>query len=232
MRSKKIVVFTGAGISADSGIKTFRDADGLWENHRIEDVATPEAWQRNKELVLKFYNERRKQLKQVEPNAMHLFIADLDKKHEVKVITQNVDNLHERAGSKHVLHLHGELIKARSTVNPNLVYTLKKDTIELGDKCELNSQLRPHIVWFGEEVPEMEKAYELTEYADLFIVIGTSLNVYPAANLLTTVSAYTPKVLVDPGTFNLDYVNNLKHIKSKAAEGVSALQEAIELFLK
>ncbi|MFN7913303.1 MAG: SIR2 family NAD-dependent protein deacylase [Bacteroidota bacterium] len=232
MRSKKIVVFTGAGISADSGIKTFRDADGLWENHRIEDVATPEAWQRNRELVLKFYNERRKQLKQVEPNAMHLFIADLDKKHEVKVITQNVDNLHERAGSKHVLHLHGELIKARSTVNPNLVYTLKKDTIELGDKCELNSQLRPHIVWFGEEVPEMEKAYELTEYADLFIVIGTSLNVYPAANLLTTVSAYTPKVLVDPGTFNLDYVNNLKHIKSKAAEGVSALQEAIELFLK
>jgi NAD-dependent deacetylase len=232
MRSKKIVVFTGAGISADSGIKTFRDADGLWENHRIEDVATPEAWQRNKELVLKFYNERRKQLKQVEPNAMHLFIADLDKKHEVKVITQNVDNLHERAGSKHVLHLHGELIKARSTVNPNLVYTLKKDTIELGDKCELNSQLRPHIVWFGEEVPEMEKAYELTEYADLFIVIGTSLNVYPAANLLTTVSAYTPKVLVDPGTFNLDYVNNLKHIKSKAAEGVSALKEAIELFLK
>ena len=232
MRSKKIVVFTGAGISADSGIKTFRDADGLWENHRIEDVATPEAWQRNRELVLKFYNERRKQLKQVEPNAMHLFIADLDKKHEVKVITQNVDNLHERAGSKHVLHLHGELIKARSTVNPNLVYTLKKDTIELGDKCELNSQLRPHIVWFGEEVPEMEKAYELTEYADLFIVIGTSLNVYPAANLLTTVSAYTPKVLVDPGTFNLDYVNNLKHIKSKAAEGVSALKEAIELFLK
>jgi NAD-dependent deacetylase len=232
MRSKKIVVFTGAGISADSGIKTFRDADGLWENHRIEDVATPEAWQRNRELVLKFYNERRKQLKQVEPNAMHLFIADLDKKHEVKVITQNVDNLHERAGSKHVLHLHGELIKARSTVNPNLVYTLKKDTIELGDKCELNSQLRPHIVWFGEEVPEMEKAYELTEYADLFIVIGTSLNVYPAANLLTTVSASTPKVLVDPGTFNLDYVNNLKHIKSKAAEGVSALQEAIELFLK
>lgn len=232
MRLKKIVVFTGAGISADSGIKTFRDADGLWENHKIEDVATPEAWQRNKELVLKFYNERRKQLKYVEPNAMHLFIADLDKKHEVKVITQNVDNLHERAGSKHILHLHGELIKARSTVNPNLVYTLKKDNIEIGDKCELNSQLRPHIVWFGEEVPEMEKAYELTEYADLFIVIGTSLNVYPAANLLTSVSAYTPKILVDPGTFNLDYVNNLTHIKSKAAEGVGALKEAIERFLK
>lgn len=232
MRSKKIVVFTGAGISADSGIKTFRDADGLWENHRIEDVATPAAWQRDRELVLKFYNERRKQLKEVEPNAMHLFIAELDKKHDVKVITQNVDNLHERAGSKHILHLHGELIKARSTVNPNLVYTLKKDTIELGDKCELNSQLRPHIVWFGEEVPEMEKAYELTEYADLFIVIGTSLNVYPAANLLTSVSAYTPKILVDPGTFNLDYVNNLTHIKSKAAEGVGSLKEAIERFLK
>lgn len=231
MRQKKIVVFTGAGISADSGIKTFRDADGMWENHRIEDVATPEAWQRNKELVLKFYNERRKQLKVVEPNAMHLFIADLDKKHEIKVITQNVDNLHERAGSKYVLHLHGELTKARSTVNHNLVYTLKKDTIEIGDKCELNSQLRPHIVWFGEEVPEMEKAYELTEYADLFIVIGTSLNVYPAANLLTRVSAYTPKILVDPGTFNLDYVNNLTHIKSKAAEGVNTLKDAIAQFL-
>ena len=227
MIKKKIIVFTGAGISADSGIKTFRDADGLWENHKVEDVATPEAWVKNKELVLKFYNERRKQLNEVQPNAMHYFIASLENEYEVNVITQNVDALHERAGSKNVLHLHGELIKARSTLNPDLIYTLKKDTIEIGDLCELKSQLRPHIVWFGEDVPQMDTAYQQTEYTDLFIVIGTSLNVYPAANLLTYVSAYTPKILVDPGTFNLDYINNLTHIKLKAAQGVSSLNEAI-----
>ncbi|MCA0431283.1 MAG: NAD-dependent deacylase [Bacteroidetes bacterium] len=227
MIKKKIIVFTGAGISADSGIKTFRDADGLWENHKVEDVATPEAWVKNKELVLKFYNERRKQLNEVQPNAMHYFIASLENEYEVNVITQNVDDLHERAGSKNVLHLHGELIKARSTLNPDLIYTLKKDTIEIGDLCELKSQLRPHIVWFGEDVPQMDTAYQQTEYTDLFIVIGTSLNVYPAANLLTYVSAYTPKILVDPGTFNLDYINNLTHIKLKAAQGVSSLNEAI-----
>lgn len=227
MIKKKIIVFTGAGISADSGIKTFRDADGLWENHKVEDVATPEAWVKNKELVLKFYNERRKQLNEVQPNAMHYFIASLENEYEVNVITQNVDDLHERAGSKNVLHLHGELIKARSTLNPDLIYTLKKDTIEIGDLCELKSQLRPHIVWFGEDVPQMDTAYQQTEYTDLFIVIGTSLNVYPAANLLTYVSAYTSKILVDPGTFNLDYINNLTHIKLKAAQGVSSLNEAI-----
>ena len=227
MIKKKIIVFTGAGISADSGIKTFRDADGLWENHKVEDVATPEAWVKNKELVLKFYNERRKQLNEEHPNAMHYFIASLENEYEVNVITQNVDDLHERAGSKNVLHLHGELIKARSTLNHDLIYTLKKDTIEIGDLCELKSQLRPHIVWFGEDVPQMDTAYQQTEYTDLFIVIGTSLNVYPAANLLTYVSAYTPKILVDPGTFNLDYINNLTHIKLKAAQGVSSLNEAI-----
>jgi NAD-dependent deacetylase len=232
MKKKKIIVFTGAGISADSGIKTFRDADGLWENHKVEDVATPEAWNKNKELVLKFYNERRKQLNEVQPNAMHHFIASLENEYEVNVITQNVDNLHERAGSKNVLHLHGELIKARSSVNPELIYTLKKDTIEIGDLCELNSQLRPHIVWFGEDVPEMDSAYQQTEYTDLFIVIGTSLNVYPAANLLTYVSAYTPKILVDPGTFNLDYINNLTHIKLRAALGVELLNKAITKALK
>lgn len=228
MSKKNIVVFTGAGVSADSGIKTFRDADGLWENHKVEDVATPEAWIKNKELVLKFYNERRKQLLNAQPNAMHIFIACLEKEYNVNVITQNVDDLHERAGSKNVLHLHGELTKARSTINPELIYTIKKDTLELGDLCELKSQLRPHIVWFGEDVPEMDNAYKQTEFTDLFIVVGTSLSVYPAANLLTYVSAYTPKILVDPGTFNLDYVKNLTHIQATAANGVIALNQAID----
>ncbi len=221
---KKLVVFTGAGVSADSGIKTFRDSDGLWENHRIEDVATPEAWQKNKELVLEFYNQRRKQLFEVKPNAMHLYLADLQKQFDVTVITQNVDDLHERAGSKKVLHLHGELMKARSTINPELIYKLKTPEINIGDKCERGSQLRPHIVWFGEAVPEMENAYNIAETADLFIVIGTSLNVYPAAGLLTYISKYTPKWFVDPGNFNLDYISNIKHIQKKAADGVEDLR--------
>ncbi|MBL7936739.1 MAG: NAD-dependent deacylase, partial [Bacteroidia bacterium] len=184
MHKKKIVVFSGAGMSAESGIKTFRDTGGLWEEYKIEDVATFEAWLKNQDLVLNFYNQRRKQVMEAQPNEAHILVADLQKHFDVQVITQNIDDLHERAGSKKVLHLHGEIMKGRSTVKQELVYDLKHWEIKAGDVCEVGSQLRPHIVWFGEAVPEMDKAIELTEEADIFITIGTSLNVYPAANLI------------------------------------------------
>jgi NAD-dependent deacetylase len=227
MSKKRLVVFTGAGVSAESGIKTFRDSGGLWEEHKIEDVATPEAWDRDKQLVLEFYNQRRKQVIQAQPNAMHLFLADLQKKFDTYIITQNVDDLHERAGSKKVLHLHGEIMKARSTDYPSLIYPLKKPDILLGDFCEKGSQLRPHIVWFGEMVPEMENAYTIAEKAEYFVVIGTSLNVYPAAGLVSYVSANTPKWLIDPNEFNLDYIKGLKHIKHTAVNGVNELKSEL-----
>jgi len=227
MAKKRLVVFTGAGVSAESGIKTFRDSGGLWEEFKIEDVATPEAWIKNKELVLDFYNQRRKQVIQAQPNAMHLFLGDLQKKFDIHIITQNIDDLHERAGSKKVLHLHGEIMKARSSVSENLIYPIKKAEILLGDKCEKGSQLRPHIVWFGEMVPEMENAYAVAEQAELFVVIGTSLNVYPAAGLVSYVSAYTPKWLIDPNNFNLDYIKGLKHIRQTAVNGVEELKKAL-----
>lgn len=223
MIKKKIIVFTGAGISADSGIKTFRDADGLWENHKVEDVATPEAWVKNKELVLKFYNERRKQLNEVQPNAMHYFIASLENEYEVNVITQNVDDLHERAGSKNVLHLHGELIKARSTLNPDLIYTLKKDTIEIGDLCELKSQLRPHIVWFGEDVPLIHAAARLVSECDILIIIGTSLVVYPAAGLMSYAPDDAPIYYIDKNP-NSDIIRN-KNIKIMQGLASDCLRE-------
>ncbi len=225
MGKKRLIVFTGAGISAESGIKTFRDSGGLWEEHRIEDVATPEAWVKNRDLVLEFYNQRRKQVIAAKPNTAHEFIAELQSKFDVQVVTQNVDDLHERAGSKNVMHLHGEIMKARSTTDPALIYPLKKAEIIFGDKCEKGSQLRPHIVWFGEDVPHMELANYAAEGADLFVVIGTSLNVYPAAGILNFVKVTTPKWLVDPGDFNLDYVKNLKHIKETAVNGVKILKE-------
>ncbi len=225
MPKKRLIVFTGAGISAESGIKTFRDSGGLWEEHRIEDVATPEAWVKNRDLVLEFYNQRRKQVIAAKPNAAHEFIAELQSKFDVQVVTQNVDDLHERAGSKNVLHLHGEIMKARSTADPTLIYPLKRAEIIAGDKCEKGSQLRPHIVWFGEDVPHMELANYAAEGADLFIVIGTSLNVYPAAGIINFVNVNVPKWLVDPGDFNLDYVKNLKHIKATAVNGVKILKE-------
>lgn len=181
---KHIVVFTGAGVSAESGLKTFRDSDGLWENYRIEEVATPEAWERNPKLVLEFYNMRRKQCMEAQPNKAHQLIAELEKYYNVSVITQNIDDLHERAGSTNVLHLHGEIMKVRSSVDDNLIYPIKKWNLELGEKCEKGSQLRPHIVWFGEPVPMMEKAIEIVQTADVFIVVGSSLVVYPAAGLL------------------------------------------------
>jgi NAD-dependent deacetylase len=227
---KKLVIFTGAGISAESGLKTFRDSGGLWEEFRIEDVATFEAWTANQDLVLDFYNQRRKQVMEAKPNEAHKFIADLQKDFDVTVITQNIDDLHERAGSKKVLHLHGEIMKARSTMDEHLVYPLKEYELKKGQKCAKGSQLRPHIVWFGEMVPEMENAYAITEKADLFIVVGTSLNVYPAAGLLTYVSHETPKWLVDPGEFNLDYIRNMHHIKKTAVNGVEELRKQISKF--
>jgi NAD-dependent deacetylase len=225
---RKLVIFTGAGISAESGLKTFRDSGGLWEQYKIEDVATFEAWTGNMDLVLEFYNQRRKQVMEAAPNEAHRFIADLQKTFDVHVITQNIDDLHERAGSKKVLHLHGEIMKARSTIDPNLIYPLKTHEIKKGQKCEKGSQLRPHIVWFGEMVPEMENAYRIAEQADLFVVVGTSLNVYPAAGLLSFISHNTPKWLVDPGEFNLDYIRNIRHIKQTAVNGVPELKKELE----
>lgn len=228
MKKKKIVVFSGAGMSAESGIKTFRDTGGLWEEYRIEDVATFDAWERNPELVLNFYNQRRKQVMEAKPNKGHELIAQLEKDFDVQVITQNIDDLHERAGSKKVLHLHGEIMKSRSTRSHELVYPLKHWEIKLGDYCETGTQLRPHIVWFGEAVPEMDRATELAEAADVFITIGTSLNVYPAANLIHVVRDTIPKYLIDPGDFNLDYIKNLTVIKATAVEGMKILTKKLK----
>jgi NAD-dependent deacetylase len=220
---KKIVVFTGAGISAESGIKTFRDSGGLWEEHDINEVATPEGWKKNPALVLDFYNLRRKQVLEAKPNAAHAALAELQLRYDVDVITQNIDNLHERAGSKKVLHLHGELTKSRSTIDPSLIYDIQGWKLELGEKCVKGSQLRPNIVWFGEAVPNMIKAYEITSKADVFIVIGTSLNVYPAAGLLDHAPDEIPKYLIDPTVDRVDQINNLIIIKEKAGTGVPAL---------
>ena len=231
MTKKRLVVFTGAGISAESGIKTFRDAGGLWEEYNIEDVATPEAWDNNRELVLKFYNERRKQVLEAKPNGAHQLIAELENYFDVQVITQNVDDLHERAGSTKVLHLHGEIRKARSTMHPELIYEIEAETLKAGDTCEKGSQLRPHIVWFGEMVPEMDNANLIAAQAELFVVIGTSLNVYPAAGLLNFVMPDVPKWLLDPGDFRLDYLRNLTHIKKTAVGGSDALKAELMRYI-
>lgn len=228
MVTKKIIVFTGAGVSAESGIQTFRAADGLWASYKIEDVATYNAWIKNKELVLDFYNQRRRQILESQPNDAHLLIADLQKKYDVQVITQNIDDLHERAGSKKVLHLHGEITKSRSTVSTNLVYKINGSELNIGDLCEKGSQLRPHIVWFGEEVPEMDNAIALTEKADVFITIGTSLNVYPAANLIHVTPNNIPKYLIDPNDFNLNTVKNLTHLKTSATQGMKILVNKLD----
>jgi len=220
---KKIVVFTGAGISEESGIKTFRDKEGLWEEYDVNEVATPEGWKKNPALVLDFYNLRRKQVLEAKPNAAHYALADLQKKYEVDIITQNIDNLHERAGSRNVLHLHGEVTKSQSTLDPSLIYDIRDWKLVLGDKCAKGSQLRPFIVWFGESVPNMEKAYQLTISADIFIVVGTSLNVYPAAGLIDYASDAAPKYLIDPALQNVERVNNITVIKAKAGKGVPAL---------
>ena len=218
---KKIVVLTGAGVSAESGIKTFRDADGLWEGHDVMDVATPMGWEKNQELVLDFYNQRRRQLNEVEPNAAHRALKELEKKFEVHIITQNVDDLHERAGSKNVIHLHGELKKARSTFDDDLIMDWEGD-IKPGDFCEHNRQLRPHVVWFGEAVPMMEKAMEITAQADILIIIGTSMQVYPAAGLIDFISEDTPVYFIDPKPM-VDESRQLKVYAEKASVGVPKL---------
>lgn len=220
---KKLVVLSGAGISAESGISTFRDNGGLWDNFRIEDVATPEAWQRNQELVLDFYNQRRKQAADVKPNAAHYALVELEKHFDVTIITQNVDNLHEIAGSSNVIHLHGELFKSRSTKNPELVYEMSGWELKTGDLCELGSQLRPHIVWFGEEVPMMEIAMDVTEQADIFVVVGTSLAVYPAAGLVHYVSANKPIYIIDPAKPDISLKSNMTFIQEKATTGMEIL---------
>jgi NAD-dependent deacetylase len=226
---KRLVIFTGAGMSQESGIQTFRDSGGLWEQYKVEDVATPDAWKRDPELVLNFYNERRRQVMNSKPNEGHLLLVALEEKYDVRIITQNIDDLHERAGSKNVLHLHGEILKARSTFNQKLVYPLKDWRINLGDKCEKGSQLRPHIVWFGEEVPLMAEAIDLASTADIFVIVGTSLNVYPAANLIQYVPTFCPKYLVDPGDFSESQLTNINHFKEIASTGINRLINSLNV---
>ena len=220
---KRIVVFTGAGVSAESGLKTFRDSDGLWENYRIEDVATPMAWVKNRKLVLEFYNLRRKQVLEAQPNAAHKALAELEKKYDVQVITQNIDDLHERAGSTKVLHLHGEIRKAKSSVDPSLIYDIKGWEIKEGEKCRKGSQLRPHVVWFGEMVPELENAARIVSTADIFIIIGTSLQVYPAASLIHYALEECKKYYIDPHASEVYTYSDIKRINKKASEGVTEL---------
>ena len=226
---KNIVVLTGAGMSAESGIATFRDSGGLWDQYKVEDVATPEGFMRNPQLVLDFYNKRRRETINAKPNKGHLLLASLQEKYSVHIITQNVDNLHEKAGSKHVLHLHGELMKIRSSRNPDLIMDAapQNPDTKLGDKSPDGSQIRPHIVWFGEAVPMMYEAEKITEQADILIVIGTSLNVYPAAGLVNYVSPDTPIYLIDPKDVSI-YRPNVTFIKKGASEGMSDLIKLLE----
>jgi len=227
VNKKHLIIFSGAGMSAESGIKTFRDHDGLWENHKISEVATPRAWKNNKELVLRFYNMRIKQLLQTKPNKAHQLVAQLEKQYAVTVITQNVDDLHERAGSSTVIHLHGELKKVQSERHPDLIYPLEKEEIEIGDLCEKGFQLRPNVVWFGEEVPLMAKANQLAETADVFVVIGTSLNVYPAAGIIDYVPKNARCFLIDPNIPPYDLPVNWSIINTKAQEGMSIVINAL-----
>ena len=224
---KKIVVLTGAGISAESGIPTFRGADGLWEGHDIMEVASPEGWKKNPQLVLDFYNQRRKAALVAEPNAGHHSLVALEDQYEVVVITQNVDNLHEKAGSSRVIHLHGELFKSRSTVDENLVYDVEGWEVNWGDVCEKGSQLRPHIVWFGEMVPMMDIAVRETAQADILIVVGTSLQVYPAAGLLYEVGDGVPVYIVDPYTPDYAHRPHIHPIAEPATVGLPKLVESL-----
>ena len=224
---KTIVVLTGAGISSESGIQTFRDANGLWEGHDVMEVASPQGFHKNPELVLDFYNQRRRQVLSVKPNRAHLNLKKLEETFTVQIITQNVDDLHERAKSTNVLHLHGELLKVRSTVNPSLVYHWKKDLV-CGDLCEERSQLRPHIVWFGEEVPLLNKAAEMTMNADIVVIIGTSMQVYPAASLIEYAASGTPIYFIDPSpTIKAHQYSNLTIISAIASTGTNKLLQLL-----
>ncbi|GMN09181.1 NAD-dependent deacylase [Croceitalea sp. MTPC9] len=223
MGKKKIVVLTGAGMSAESGLRTFRDANGLWEGHDVMEVASPQGFARNPELVFEFYNQRRRQLLQVKPNEGHKALVRLEKEFDVNIITQNVDNLHEQAGSKHVLHLHGELLKVRSIADESMVLDWTED-LNLGDLDENRNQLRPHIVWFGEMVPMLEPAISVTQKADILIIIGTSMQVYPAASLVNYVNLETPIYFIDPKpSVNASDFNSLNIIAENASTGVPNL---------
>lgn len=219
----KVVVLTGAGMSADSGLKTFRDSNGLWEGHDVTKVATPDAWRENPELVLEFYNERRKQAQEAKPNEGHKALARLEQQFDVTIITQNVDSLHERAGSSEVLHLHGELSKVRSVKDPTIIRDIGAKPIQLGDTAEDGEQLRPHVVWFGEMVPNMEKAVQIVPEADILIVIGTSLVVYPAAGLTDYARNDIPKFIIDPNKPQLYDYNGWEHFEETAEEGTPRL---------
>jgi NAD-dependent deacetylase len=223
---KKLVVLTGAGISAESGLKTFRDSDGLWNGYNIEDVATPGAWNKNKQLVLDFYNMRRQDVLEAQPNLAHYNLAELEKDYDVCIITQNIDDLHERAGSTQVLHLHGEILKMRSELNENLMFEIRKDIL-LGDVAADGAQLRPHVVWFEEPVPMIEKAAAIVSEAEIFVVIGTSLVVYPAAGLVNYAPLYIPKFIIDK---HIPYssVYNIKAIEKPATEGVGELMKLLK----
>ncbi|MDC0358215.1 NAD-dependent deacylase [Oligoflexia bacterium] len=221
---QRIVVLTGAGISAESGLQTFRDGDGLWEGHDVTQVATPQAWERDAVMVQRFYNDRRKAVLEAQPNAAHAGLVELEKGYEVNIITQNIDDLHERAGSSSVMHLHGQVLKAQSSVDPTLVYDIDGWELPMGHKCEKGSQLRPHVVWFGEPVPMMIEAVQLVKKADIFVVVGTSLVVYPAASLVDFVPAHAPKYIVDPKVpMGGGASSDVTFITKRASEGVPEL---------
>ena len=224
---QRLIVLTGAGMSAESGIRTFRDSGGLWEEYEVTEVATPMAWFKNQDLVLRFYNERRRQLESAKPNDGHFGLAALEMHFRVTIITQNVDDLHERAGSTDVVHLHGELTKARSTIDPSLIYDIGYKDILKGDKCEKGSQLRPHIVWFGEDVPMMDEAVRLTSEADIFVVVGSSLNVYPAAGLVAYAPGKASLWLIDPNDVYVPVSRHVEVIREGASKGVEILTERL-----
>ncbi len=224
---KHLVVLTGAGMSEESGLKTFRDQGGLWEEYNITDVASYNGWLKDKDLVLRFYNERRRQLENVKPNSGHIWLAKLETQFRVSIITQNVDNLHEKAGSSSILHLHGELTKARSTTDPDYIINIGYKDINLGDNCPKGGQLRPHIVWFGEPVPAIEDAINIASQADIFVVIGTSLNVYPAAGLIDYVPFKSPVFIIDPKPLNTKLNKKYEFIMEKAGKGVEILNEKL-----
>jgi NAD-dependent deacetylase len=226
MQKKKLVVLTGAGISAESGLRTFRDSDGLWEGYQVEEVATPRAWRKNPQLVLDFYNYRRRDVLNAQPNAAHIGLAELEHDFDVTIITQNIDDLHERGGSTNILHLHGEIFKMRSERNEQLIYDIKGD-IMLGDKADDGAQLRPNIVWFEEAVPMIEAAVPVVEQADFFAVVGTSLVVYPAAGLITVANNAIPKFIVDKKIPYTSAVLNVIAIEKPATEGVKDLREIL-----
>jgi NAD-dependent deacetylase len=229
VKKLKMVVLTGAGISAESGLKTFRDSDGLWEGYNVYDVATPEAWCKDPVLVQDFYNQRRKAVLEAEPNNAHRLLADIEKYFDVHIITQNIDDLHERAGSAKVLHLHGEILKSQSTADPRLVYPVEGWELKMGDTCELGTQLRPFIVWFGEAVPKIEDAAAIASMADIFLVVGTSLVVYPAAGLIQYIGPEIPVYVIDPHEPEMRRTANVTFIKDKATTG---MQTFIDLYLR